>query len=166
MEIRDLYDVNRKLTGETIEKGQKVPLGRYYVTVIAFIENSDGKFLIQKRSKKEENDKSKWASTGGHVKSGETSKKGVQTEIKEEIGIDIDINKLELFKTIKTEDDFVDLYYVKENFKEEDMILEEDEVEIARWLSIDEIKDLIESKEFSESHAEFFHDCLEYLDRE
>jgi len=166
MEIRDLYDVNRKLTGETIEKGQKVPLGRYYVTVIAFIENSDGKFLIQKRSKKEENDKSKWASTGGHVKSGERSKKGIQTEIKEEIGIDIDINKLELFKTIKTEDDFVDLYYVKENFKEEDMILEEDEVETARWLSIDEIKDLIESKEFSESHAEFFYDCLEYLDRE
>lgn len=33
MEIRDLYNGNKELTGETIEKGKPVPTGRYYITV-------------------------------------------------------------------------------------------------------------------------------------
>ena len=50
MEKRDLYDENRKLTGETVYKGEKTPDGRYIVVVLVFIQNSEGKFLIQKRS--------------------------------------------------------------------------------------------------------------------
>ena len=50
MEYRDLYDENRNLTGERIEKCEPVPLGRYYVTVMVFIENSNGEMLLQKRS--------------------------------------------------------------------------------------------------------------------
>lgn len=40
MELRDLYDENKELTGETIYKGQDVPKGRYYITVVVFIQNS------------------------------------------------------------------------------------------------------------------------------
>ena len=50
MEKRDLYDINRNLTGETIYKGQTIPEGKYILVVLSFIENSEGKFLIQKRS--------------------------------------------------------------------------------------------------------------------
>ena len=34
MEKRDLYDENKQKTGEVIEKGQDVPKGRYYITVV------------------------------------------------------------------------------------------------------------------------------------
>lgn len=34
MELRDLYDENKNLTGETIYKGEEVPKGRYYITVV------------------------------------------------------------------------------------------------------------------------------------
>lgn len=165
MEIRDLYDENRILTGDVIQEGEAIPSGRYYITVVAFIENSEGKFLMQKRSSKEKIDKSKWSSTGGHVKSGETSLKGIKTEIKEEIGINIDNNKFKLFKTIKSEDDFVDLYYIYTDFKESDMELEENEVETAKWLSIAEIKELINDGQFVASHEEFFYECLKYLNK-
>lgn len=37
MELRDLYDENKELTGGTIYKGQDVPKGRYYITVVVFI---------------------------------------------------------------------------------------------------------------------------------
>ena len=61
MEKRDLYDADRNLTGETIFKGEKIPENKYILVVLSFIENSDGKFLIQKRSVQKNG---KFASTG------------------------------------------------------------------------------------------------------
>ena len=58
MELRDLYNENKELTGKTIYKGQDVPKGRYYITVVVFIQNSKNEFLIQKRVKKKDG---KWA---------------------------------------------------------------------------------------------------------
>ena len=112
MELRDLYNSKRILTGEVIEKGKEVPLGSYYITVVVFIENEQGEFLLQKRVMKKDG---KWATTGGHPKSGESSLQGIVTEIEEELGINVKENELTLFKTIQTEDDFVDLYYLRKN---------------------------------------------------
>ena len=81
MEKRDLYDENRQLTGETIYKGEEIPDGRYIIVVLVFIQNSKGEFLIQKRS---EIKNGKYATTGGHCKTGESSIQGILTEIKEE----------------------------------------------------------------------------------
>ena len=160
MEKRDLYDENKKLTGETIFKGEPIPKGRYYITVAIFIQNESGKFLIQKRVVKKDG---KWATTGGHPVSGESSKQGIITEIKEELGIDVKSKNIQLFKTIKTEDDFVDLYYLKENVNIKNVLVQQEEVEKVKWASIEEIKDMIQNNEFSESHTEFFMMCLDFL---
>ena len=74
MEKRDLYDSERNITGETILKGEKIPPNRYIIVVLVFIQNSEGKFLIQKRSKRKNG---KYATTGGHPKSGESSIQGL-----------------------------------------------------------------------------------------
>ena len=161
MELRDLYDENKELTGETIYKGQDVPKGRYYITVIVFIQNSKNEFLIQKRVKKKDG---KWATTGGHPVSGETSKQGIVTEIKEELGVNVLEKNIKLFKTIKTEDDFVDIYYLKEDIDIKKIKIQKEEVEDVKWASIDEIERMINEKKFSESHTMFFKDCLNYLD--
>ena len=107
MEFRDLYDENRVLTGETIEKCQPVPKGRYYVTVMVFIENSKGEILMQKRSKPKGG---KWATTGGHPKSGETSLQGMCTEIEEEIEALRWLSKEKLKKLMKSEKFFMPTY--------------------------------------------------------
>ena len=103
-EYTDLYDENKNLTGEKLfrEKGTKliVPKGRYSIVVLAFIENSKGEFLFQMTSKRKKN---VWATTGGHVKSGQTSKEAIIEEIKEELGIDINEDEVKLFKTYKYE---------------------------------------------------------------
>lgn len=161
MELRDLYDENKELTGETIYKGQDVPKGRYYITVVVFIQNSKNEFLIQKRVKKKDG---KWATTGGHPVSGETSKQGIVTEIKEELGVNVIEENIKLFKTIKTEDDFVDIYYLKEDIDIKKIKIQKEEVEDVKWASIDEIERMINEKKFSESHTMFFKDCLNYLD--
>ena len=160
MEKRDLYDENKKLTGETIYKGQDVPKGRYYITVVIFIQNNKSEFLLQKRVKKKDG---KWATTGGHPVSGETSKQGIVTEIREELGVNVTEKNIILFKTLKTEDDFVDLYYLKENIDIDKIKIQKEEVEEVKWATIDEIQNMIKNNIFSESHTEFFELCIEYL---
>lgn len=160
MELRDLYDENKKITGETIYKGQDVPKGRYYITVVVFIQNNKNEFLLQKRVKKKDG---KWATTGGHPVSGETSKQGIITEIKEELGINVVEENVKLFKTIKTEDDFVDIYYLKEDIDINEIKIQKEEVKDVKWSTIDEIQKMIQQEIFSESHKDFFEDCLKYL---
>ncbi len=158
MEYRDLYDENKNLTGEKIKKGDSVPNGRYYITVVVWIENSKGEFLLQINKKY-----NMWSTTGGHPKSLEKSIDGMITEIKEELGIDVNKNKLILFKTIKTEDDFIDLYYLKEDIKLDSIIKQDEEVADVKWFSIDEIKNLISNNSFLPSHIDLFYECLKYL---
>ena len=93
IEKRDLYDIDKQLTGEAIYKGDTIPNNKYILVVLSFIQNSRGQFLIQKRSIQKNG---KYASTGGHPKSGETSIQGIITEIKEEIGLNVFPEELEL----------------------------------------------------------------------
>ena len=89
MELRDLYNSKRILTGEVIKKEEDVPPGRYQITVVVFIENGNGEFLLQKRALRKDG---RWATTGGHPVSGESSLEGIVTEIKEELGYNIPIS--------------------------------------------------------------------------
>ena len=160
MEYRDLYDENKQLTGEKILKGDDVPKGRYYITVAVFIENSKNEFLLQINKKFD-----MWTTTGGHPKSGESSLDGVVIEVKEELGVDVDASKFELFKTIKTEDDFVDLYYLKEDIDLSSVEMQEEEVANVGWFSREAIEELIKDNKFLPPHIEFYRDCLNYLDK-
>lgn len=153
IEKRDLYDINRNLTGETIYKGHNIPSERYIVVVLAFIQNSEGNFLIQKRSLQKDG---KYASTGGHPKSGETSLQGMCTEIQEEIGLTIDENELELIYSGREDKKqvFFDVYYLKKDFNIENLILQKSEVEFVEWDSLERIYQLIDDDLFLSNHAE------------
>lgn len=39
MEYRDLYDINRMLTGEKIKKGENVPKNRYYRDCLKYLKS-------------------------------------------------------------------------------------------------------------------------------
>ena len=160
MEYRDLYDGNRRLTGERSEKCEPVPVGRYYVTVMVFIENSNGEILLQKRSQ----DKGgQWATTGGHPKSGETSEIGIRNEIEEELGINVDNDNLVCYKTIQTEDDFVDFYYLKRDVDIKEINMQLEEVQDVKWFSKQELEKMIMSGDFFKYHIQPYRDFLSYL---
>lgn len=165
MEKRDLYNENRELTGETIYKNEKIPNGKYIVVVIIFIQNSEGKFLIQKRSQRKNG---KFATTGGHPKSGENSIQGIITEVKEEIGIDIKQEDLQLYFSGKSDEEkvFWDDYYLKMDIPNiEKLKLQEDEVESVHWFSIDEIKELMKQDKFFKNDYEEFELLLDWLNK-
>lgn len=163
IEKRDLYDENRNLIGETIFKGEEIPEGKYIVVVLVFIQNSEGKFLIQKRSERKNG---KYATTGGHPKSGENSIQGIITEVKEEIGLDIKPEDLQLYYGGKSEIEkvFWDDYYVKIDVPDIDKLkLQEEEVSSVHWFSIEEIKDLMKQDKFFKNRYEEFEILLDWL---
>ena len=160
MEYRDLYDENRVLTGEVIEKHDPVPAGRYYITVMVFIENSNGDVLLQKRSPEKGG---QWATTGGHPKSGETSEDGIRIEIEEELGINVQNDTITLYKTIQTEDDFVDFYYLKKDVDLNDINMQEEEVQDVAWFSKDQIEEMITTGEFFKYHVLPYRDFVDFL---
>lgn len=163
IEKRDLYDENRNLIGETIFKGEEIPEGKYIVVVLVFIQNSEGKFLIQKISKRKNG---KYATTGGHPKSGENSIQRIITEVKEEIGLDIKPEDLQLYYGGKSEIEkvFWDDYYVKMDVPDIDKLkLQEEEVASVHWFSIEEIKDLMKQDKFFKNHYEEFEILLDWL---
>ena len=163
MEKRDLYDEKRNLTGETILKGEQIPENRYILVVLIFIQNSEGKFLIQKRSERKNG---KYASTGGHPKSGESSIEGILTEVKEELGLTLKQDDLKKFFSGKSEEErvFWDDYYIKMDIPDiKKLKLQEEEVSFVEWLSKEEIKELMKQDKFFKNDYEEFEILIDWL---
>lgn len=165
MEKRDLYDENRNLTGKTIYKGEEIPEGSYINVVLVFIQNSEGKFLIQKRSERKNG---LYATTGGHPKSGENSLQGIITEVKEEIGIDLNPEDVHLYYGGRSDEEkvFWDDYYVKMDIPDIDNLkLQEEEVASVHWFTADEIIDLMKNDLFFMNHFEEFEVLLDWIEK-
>ena len=160
MEYRDLYDKNRNLTGKTIVKGEEIPKGYFITVVVCFMENSEGKFLMQKRSPQKDG---KWGTTGGHPKTGENSLNGMHTEILEELGLDINPNELKLILTEQDDKIICDIYYLKKDIDLKDVTMQESEVSQVKYLTVDEIENMYQKGEFKKSHYYMFKHCLENL---
>lgn len=164
LEKRDLYDINRNLTGKTIFKGENIPDRKYIIVVLIFIQNTEGKFLIQKRSKIKNG---KFATTGGHLKTGENSIQGILTEVKEEIGLDLNVKDLQLYYSGRSDKEkvFWDDYYIKMDVPNiENLVLQKEEVESVCWLSIDEIMTLMKEEKFFKNHFEEFEILLKWME--
>jgi hypothetical protein len=65
--------------------------------------------------------------------------------VKEELGISLSETELELLDIYKHKKYFMDIYVVRKDVKDDEIILDENEVINWSWLSESEIEELIES---------------------
>lgn len=159
MELLDLYDKSLKLTGKTIERGQHIPYGYMIPIVAVLVYNDKGEYLIQKVAATKGN---YYASTAGHVQSGETDfTKAMLREMEEEIGLKVCRNDLKLVKIKRYEYKFTFLYLLRSNVEIEDLRLQKEEVESVSWMSINEIEELCKRGLFNRTHYELIRDCEE-----
>ena len=93
-EYLDLYRRDGTRTGQTIERGQRVPPGRCVLLVSILTLNNSGEILLTKRAK-EKKYACRWEITGGCVQSGETAAQGAMRELSEETGIVVTEQELE-----------------------------------------------------------------------
>ena len=162
MELIDLYDNDGNKLDKTYLRGDKkyrFHKNEHIPIVMIFIENSEGKFLIQKTSEAKGN---VYSSTGGHVDSGEDKDTALIREIKEELGIDVDIKEVKYLGHVITGAPIRFLYYLKKDINTNDLRIDKEEVEKVRYMSENEINNLISEKLFLESHAFCFNKILEF----
>lgn len=91
-----------------------------------------------------------WECTGGSVVAGEDSLSGALREVGEELGIELDVSKGYLYKSIKREiyNDFCDVWLFECDCDINDVVLQEGETCDAMWASGDKILEMIQSGEF------------------
>lgn len=87
MELWDLYNERRELTGRDHVRGEEIPQGYYHLVVHVWIRNSKGQYLISQRSADRPTCPLLWECVGGSVVKGEDSLTGALRETQEEVGI-------------------------------------------------------------------------------
>lgn len=160
-EKRDLYDINGNKTDLTYFKGDKVPTGYYPMVVMIVIQNSEGKFLMQKRVEEKGGD---YGVTGGHPKSGETPYEGIITEVKEELGIDISDNEIIEFDSGCDLKDCYKMYYTKLDLDLSKLNIQKEELSEVKWFSLEELQDMVDNKILNQDQIDCFIKCKNYIE--
>ncbi|MCM1289636.1 MAG: NUDIX domain-containing protein [Corallococcus sp.] len=147
-ELFDLYDVNRKHLGLTMERGAKQPPDTFRLVVHVCIFSPDGKMLCQKRVASKAVYPDLWdVSCGGCVDSGETSFEGAVRETREELGLTLPNDALPSI-TVHFNYGFDDVYCVTMDVSAADVKLQADEVSAIQWLSETEICAMLDCRKF------------------
>ncbi|MBR3105938.1 MAG: DUF1653 domain-containing protein [Clostridia bacterium] len=138
MEIWDLYDKDRRLTGETLVRGTQGPEGRYHLVVDVLFLNSKGETLLQRRAKDKEPMPDIWSVTGGSAIAGEDSAAAVVRETEEEMGFSPDMAHGKILMTERRERKlcgfFRDVWLIRQDVPIEQMRWQEGEVQDGMWI--------------------------------
>ena len=152
MEIWDLYDENQNLTGRTHTRGNEIPEGFYHLVVHIWIRNREGKYLITKRAENRKTYPLMFECVSGSVLQGETSKEGAIREVLEEVGLDLKNKKgklahCEVRKEFngKPYNDILNVWLYDYDGEVDISKATTDEVCEAKWVALDEIKEIEEA---------------------
>ena len=165
MELIQIVDKNGKFTGEIMDRKEAHDKNLPHNEVAAFIINDKKQVLLQKRSPNKRFNPNKWALCAGHVDAYESLENAMLREIKEEIGIDVSINDLKRLgnrevNIRETNSHITYYYYVKVNLKEEDFVIQKEELSMVKWFDIDEVVKMIlnhdDSIVFKENRIKIF----------
>jgi isopentenyldiphosphate isomerase len=149
MELWDVYDKFRHKTDKTHERGIPLQVGDYHFVSHIWIVNDNGEYLIQKRQPWKKGWPNMWdSSAAGAAQAGDNYITAAIRETREEIGIEINGDKMELLFTVKFVNGFDDVWLVRENIKISDLKLQYEEVADAKWVTEEEIKQMVEKGEF------------------
>ena len=141
MELWDLYTENGIKTSETHVRGNPLPENKYHLVVNVWIKNSEGKYLISRRSRKKSRNPLKFETVGGAVVKGENSLQAAIRETKEEVGIDLDAKEAKLVYSDvrKNLNSILDVYLFECDGTVDLRNATSDEVESVKWMTADEI---------------------------
>ena len=82
-------------------------------------------------------------------------------EIEKELGIEVDSSELEYLGFLLYDKPIRFMYYLKKDIDIKDIVVQEEEVDFVKYMSIDEIKEIISREEITKSHGILFNKMLE-----
>ena len=156
MEIWDLYDRDRRPTGETHERGKPLPEGRYHMVVHVVIFNTKGEMLIQQRQPFKEGWPNLWDITvGGSAVAGDNSRTAAEREVLEEIGLPLDLSGEQPRLTVPFDVGFDDIYILTRDVDLTKLRLQESEVQAVKWADEAEVLAMLSDGRFIPYHRAF-----------
>ena len=145
MELFDLYTEDRVKTGRTMVRGTPVPEGYYRLVVHVCIFDPEGRMLIQQRQPFKQGWSNYWDLTvGGCAVAGDTSRTGAEREVREEIGLELDLSDVRPSLTLSFDSGFDDYYVLTREVDLSSLRLQEEEVQAVRWATQEEILQMID----------------------
>jgi len=162
-EIIDQYNCVGEKIG-TVDKKIAHEKGLWHKSVHVWIINDKNEILLQYRCTDKKLYPDTWdVSFAGHINSGESSIQAVIREGKEELGIDVDLDKLSYVFTNKEEikykqinsKEFVDIYILKQNIELDKIVFQVEEVSDAKYVSIEEFFKLVKENKVMPHEIEY-----------
>jgi len=142
-ELWDVYDENRNKTGRTHRRGNPLAPGDYHLVVHVCILSPDGKLLIQKRAPWKKTWPGVWdLSAAGSAIAGDDGRSAAVREVREELGLDVDLDRESPIRSVRFETGFDDFWRVTLDTVPEKIRFLKTEVVAVRWVTLDEYEAL------------------------
>ncbi len=145
MELNDIYDENRNLTGRVHRRGTHWEPGEYGLVVCVWVYDGKGRILLTRRARGK-SFAGTWENSGGAVQAGETSREAIARELFEETGIRAEPEEFELLDTDRDRNIFYDHYCLKRQVPIRDIVLLPGETDAVQWASYGKIRWMIHTE--------------------
>lgn len=147
-EYLDVVDENNQLTGELVSRVEAHTKGLWHRTVHIYfyrVRNGAIDFLVHLRAKTKDRSPNKLDTRfGGHLKSGESVSESVRNEIREEIGLVLEVKDLLAGPVRKRNNfpnnEFTYVFYYPFNGEVGDLYFADGEIQSIRWMRVNEIE--------------------------
>ena len=155
MEWNDIYDAQRRSTGRLHRRGDKWGKGEYGLVVCVWVYDGFGKVLMTKRAPGK-SFAGTWENSGGAAQAGETSLQAIRRELFEETGIAAEESEFELLETSRDDIAFYDYYCIRRQTPLDQIVLLPGETVDAKWVTLEEVYDMVRRKEICHVIAQQF----------
>lgn len=161
----DIVDENGIPSGRTIFRGDNsLKSGEYHLVVHIWVISPNGDYLIQKRAENKKLMPGEWAATGGAAIAGEDSYMAAHRELYEEIGLDPVPENLKKIARIKRRNSLLDIWLTVTDRSAEEFVLQKSEVERVKWVTHNELTDMIEKGQFHNYGKDYYDTVFEEIE--
>ena len=146
MELNDIYDKDRNLTGRVHRRGNKWGEGEYGLVVCVWVYDGRGNLLMTRRAPQKSFPHT-WENSGGAARAGETSLQAIKRELFEETGIRAEERDFEFLSTTRDNHFFYDHYCLKVEVSLDEIVLQPGETDAVKWVNFAQVHEMIRKRE-------------------
>ena len=146
MELNDVYDAQRNLTGQVHRRGTHWSEGEYGLVVCVWVYDGEGNILLTRRAPGK-SFAGTWENSGGAALAGETSRQAIARELFEETGLRAEEDEFELLSSERNRNTHYDFYCLKRKVPLEDIVLLPGETDDVQWASMEQIRRMVREGE-------------------
>lgn len=155
MDKVDIY--NKRHEKMNYSKGRRELVdGEYRLSCFVWIINDQDEILVQQRLATAKNCPNMWETASGGAIEGDDALSGAMRELEEELGITANKEDMCFIGSFARINDFVEVFLLKSNVSIDDLTLQVDEVQDAKWITISDFEKLIEDGKASDTSFDVF----------